>query len=349
MISPFSSGLRYSPYNWDVTQQRAFTNNSGASITTLIKGGATKITLKFDVSNQSATVPSKVAYRVDEQEWIVVPITAQVVVSIPERTKAWTIHTLEVVLSTTSEAVVRWTSPYPSAMKFLGIDTVPENCTAVKPPEKPLFGVVFGDSITEGIGTVGKGGDSTTRSDALHSWAFQLGDEIGAEIGVVGFGLLGMSRAGHGGVPKLGDSWKNLAASIPRDLTPEPDFIVINLGTNDKNGNIAVPTFTADYIATVNAMLKATANTKIFVMVPYGGHYGVLTYRDIVVGVSDPKRTFLVDTTGWWETTDAADGVHPWGYTAPKHAKLLAVELTSRLTQNTRVSLEKIYDGISWR
>lgn len=349
MISPFSSGLHYSPYNWDVNQSRAFTNNSGAKITTLIKGGATKLTLKFNVADQSATVPSKIAYRVDNMEWVIVPVTAQVDVPLPDITKAWSVHKLEIILSTTSEAVGRWANPYPSSIKFLGIDTVPENCTAVKPPEKPLFGLVFGDSITEGIGTIGKGGDSTTRSDALQSWAFQLGDEIGAEIGVVGFGLLGMSRAGHGGVPKLGDSWKNLAANIPRVLSPEPDFIVINLGTNDKNGNISVPTFSADYISTVNAMLKETSNTKIFVMVPFGGHYGVLTYRDIVTGVTDVKRTFMVDTTGWWETTDAADGVHPWGYTAPKHAKLLAVELSSRLTQNTRVSIEKIYDGVSWR
>lgn len=349
MISPFSSGLRYSPYNWNVTQERAFTNNSGASITTQIRGNPTKITLKFDVSKQSATVPSKVAYRIDDREWVIVPITATVDVPIPEALSNWTVHNLEIVLSTTSESVLRWVEPVPSAMRFLGIDTVPATCVAVKPPAKPLNGLVYGDSITEGINTVNKGGDSTNRSDALQSWAFQLGDEIGAEIGVVGFGLLGMSRTANGGVPKLPESWRNISAMVTRDFTPEPDFIVINLGTNDKNGNIPIPTFTSDYISTLNSMLDAMSNTKMFVMVPFGGHYGVMTYQDIVLGVSDPARVFLVDTTGWWDTADATDGIHPWGYTAPKHAKLLATEVSSRLTGSTSFSLEKIYDGLSWR
>lgn len=349
MITPFSSGIRYTPYNWDLTQERAFSNCSGAGFSTMISGNPTAITLKFDTANMSTTVPSKIAYQIDGQGWTVVPVKSRVELLMPSQTALWATHELEVIISTTSEAVARWVSPYPSAVKFTGIDTVPENCVAARLPEKPMNGLVFGDSITEGINTIGRSGDATNRSDALHSWAYQLGSEIGAEIGVVGFGLLGISRAGNGGVPKFGDSWSLIASGIPRVLTPEPNFIAINLGTNDKNSNIAQATFISEYVSALNAILKATSITKIFVMMPFGGHYGALVYQEIVSKASDAKRVFFVNTTGWWASGDAGDGVHPWGYTAPKHAKLLAEEISNNLDLSLENGIEKVYDGFRWR
>lgn len=354
MISANDVNIKYSPYNWDVTAERALTNCGGAMFSTLVTGSPTSIILKFDVKSMSATVPSKIAYRVDGVNWIVEPIKSEVVVTFPSITAKWKTRHLEVVLSTTSEAVDRWNSPNASALKFTGMETTPTTCSTIAIPKKQLSGVIFGDSITEGINTISSGGDATARSDAIQSWAFQVGDTLGAEVGVVGFGRLGMSIAGNGSVPKFPNSWKLLAAGIPRSFEEEPDFIVINLGTNDKNNNITNAVFKADYIASLNAMLSITKNTVIFVMLPFGGHYGAALYKEIVAGASIPARVEFVDTSGWWVTSDAPDNVHPWGYTAPKHATLLSKNISDRLLsapveiEYVTTSSDLFFNGSAW-
>jgi hypothetical protein len=352
MIIPNSPAILYSPYNWDVTADRAFTTAAGASFKTLLTGNPTALNLLFDVSNMASTYPTKIAYRVDNQAWVVVPIAATVAVTLPAYTSAFQKRILEVVMVSSTEGGDRWVNPV-TAVKFKGIDTTPTSVSAVLPVSRLISGIAFGDSITEGINTLSASGDTTNRSDALQSWAYQINHALGAEVGVVGYGRLGISIGANGGVPKFGSSWNYHASGIVRNFDTAPNFIVINLGTNDKNNSVPDATFKADYISVLNAMLTALPGTQFFLMLPFGGHYGLAMYQSVAAGSSDPTRVTVIDTTGWWSSSDAPDGVHPYGYTAQKHSTLVSNIIASKLKgfvppPPVQGAGELVWSGTAW-
>ena len=94
--------------------------------------------------------------------------------------------------------------------------------------------LVYGDSITEGVLTLGGSQKfDTDRNDASVVYSYVLGRLLGAEIGVVGFGYNALTHPGSGGVAPLGAAWNQLWEGVPRSFTtPKPDLIVLNEGTN---------------------------------------------------------------------------------------------------------------------
>ena len=99
--------------------------------------------------------------------------------------------------------------------------------------------LVYGDSITEGVLTLGGSqAADTDHNDASVVYSYALAALLGTEIGVVGFGATGLSRGGSGGVPALGESWNQLWDGVPRSFSPRPDLILFNEGTNDGSNNI---------------------------------------------------------------------------------------------------------------
>ncbi|WIA95788.1 SGNH/GDSL hydrolase family protein [Curtobacterium sp. MCBA15_004] len=346
MISPNDPGILYSPYNWDVTSTRALTVCAGAWFRTLFNAALTSITLRFDVSQMSTSFPTKIAYRVNRQAWQYVNAADTVALQMPTYPSTWGKTSLEVVFLTSSQGGNRWTNST-TALLLTGIDVAPGGATTIAPTPRPLAGFVGGDSIVEGINTIGRDGDSTQRSDALYSWAYQLGDAVGADIGMVGFGGLGMSLP-ISGIPKYPDSWQYQAAGIPRTFTRPPDFALINLGTNDKNNNVDPATFKADYLRALNAMQAALPSTVIFVMMPFGLYYGLSMYQDIVASSAYPDRASVIDTTGWWSNVDSLDSLHPLGYMAPKLAALTANAILTRLKAKPVSPAELVWTGTAW-
>lgn len=64
----------------------------------------------------------------------------------------------------------------------------------------------------------------------------------------------------------------------------------------------------------LNNMLAATpATTRIGVIYPWrGDHASQLAAA--VAGCKSTVRVKVTDTTGWWFSRDASDGLHPYGY-----------------------------------
>lgn len=317
-FGPTNPALLYSPYNWDVTADRALCNTGGYIRTVVIRGS--NVRAMFDVSAQPANV-TQLNFRWDEGAWQTAPIAAEVSLPLPagEPAGVWTQHILEIGVKSTTEGANRWASPYATAAKFLGLrvgytagQTVP---TLDLPVRRELHILVLGDSITEGINTYASSGDTTVRSDSRMSYAHELGDALGAETGIVGFGYQGLLYGGNGSVPTLPLSWDLVAAGLPRSFTPAPDAVFINIGTNDKNRGGTAAAFTAAYTSLLNDMLaKLPPKTRIFVVFPFGGHFGITPYRDAIAACINPDRVTFIDTTGWWSTSEAPDGVHPYGW-----------------------------------
>jgi hypothetical protein len=316
-FAPNNASFAYSPFNWDITAARALTPNAGAYWSVMVTGGAS-YALTFDMSNVPAFL-SQISYRINGGAWVDAEIAAVVPIAKPSSTgqDGWTRHKIEFMVKSTTESANRWASPYLTSVKFQGLrvyhtGTLPTIAPVTK---QSLLGIVIGDSITEGINTLSNIGDAVARSHGRLGWAYLLRQELGCEVGVVGFGRQGLAMTGNGSVPVVGSTWKFVANALARSFTVPPAFVLVNQGTNDKNNSITTAVFSAAYTALLNDMIATLpAGTVIIVQRPFGVTYTNAEYLAIIAATTAPSRVKFIDTTGWWATYESSDSLHPFGW-----------------------------------
>lgn len=337
LIAPNDPNIVYSPGVWDVTASRAKTINAGAYFRTLIQGSPTALALSFDISVDTAPLPQIMA-RVDHGPWLIQEVAASVPLTLPnsaQTTNTWNSHIIELIVKSTSETQSRW-SPQSTSVSFLGVVISPSTCATTPIYQSPRKLLVFGDSITEGVRTLQQTATSskdTDRNDASVGWAFSLTRELGAEVGVIGFGASGFTGSGSGGVPAFGGSYPVLWGSGPARSLAGYDGIIINHGGNDGYG-ASPASVTAAAIPVLNGILAASGTTQIFFMGPLtGAQYPAL--QAAIAASNNPARITWIDPTGWHNRSlDTSDGIHPLGYiditsVAPRLAAIINAKLTS--------------------
>ena len=119
-IAPNDANIKYSPYTWHITSARAKTICSGAMFTLAIDGSPTSLNLLFDMTDVLTPLP-KVAYRIDGEPFVTVPLAASIAVSIPTG-NSWPTHTITVIVDATTQTKTRW-DPQNTAVKFLGVSS----------------------------------------------------------------------------------------------------------------------------------------------------------------------------------------------------------------------------------
>lgn len=306
---PDDPGILYSPYNWAVSNAAGKTINSGAYFKTIFTGAS--CTLNFDISAASAPLP-RLLIRVDGRTWQSVPLAASIAVTLPsDQTNAT--HILDVLVDavTNLPGVSRW-SPQNTAVVLTSIVLASASETVTSPKRKAKNLIVYGDSITEGTRTLNSGAASDVdRNSSVASWAYALAEQLGAEVGVIGFGSTGWTTGGLGGVPKLSLSYNLLWAGQARDFaTYPPDWVVINGGVNDNLNNI-VP----DVLTTVNGLLAATPeSTRIALVRPFANANQEVNLQTGQATCSVPGRVFYITSQGWWLTSESPDAIHPYGW-----------------------------------
>lgn len=310
-IAPNDANILYSPYNWNLTSARARTINAGAYLRATLMGSASAIAAKFDISTDLAPLP-QISYRVDHGPWTSVPIAGTVNLAIPAG-NTWPTHTVELVVKSTTETQNRWNSPQNTAVSFLGFAVTPVTVATRTTRPRKLYVLAYGDSITEGVRTLNmNAANDTDRNDSTVGWAYPLGQLLGAEVGVVGFGATGVTVGGSGNVPALtssyGQQWSGQARSITNPQAP--DIILINIGTNDPAGTDITTAMTG---LLNNLLSKTPATTRIGVIYPWRGDHAA-QLAAAVAACTSASRVKVIDTTGWWSSTDSSDGLHPYGY-----------------------------------
>lgn len=330
-ISHNDPNIIYSPYTWHIDGNRALTN-TGGYFKALIDDAGGDIWCKFDIST---TVPPRpqVAIRVDGGPWQIRNATYFVQAEIPVESAGWSEHLVEVMVKSTTEALNRWDSPYKTAVKFFGFDVVSgaSSSPGLYPKSKSML--IYGDSITEGTNTLTKSGDATVRNHSQLSYAYQLGEQLGCEVGIVGFGGQGLLKSGAGSVPPVTSTYNLIASGLPRDFSDKPDWVVINQGTNDTASS---SDFQTAYTNLLNSIISEVgSSSKIFVLIPFNGDYGSSVYINAIANCTNPKQCYFIDTAGMFNTTNSSDGVHPYGYAnigeiAPKLALAIREAIDSK-------------------
>jgi hypothetical protein len=304
-VAPTDVALGFSAYHWEVTATGATTVNPGASMRVLFAGALLNLT--FDVS-MMVSPPSQLLITVDNGAPQQVSLTeANVAVAIPANNTHGDVpfHSLEVFVKSTTERANRWAAGVPSTRVVLtGVVTDGPLAAWLPAPARVL---VYGDSITEGVLTLGGSQpfDTDHNSNAL-CWSQRLGPLLGADVSVVGFGATGLSRGGSGGVPALGTSFNQLWDGVPRDFSPCPELIVFNEGTNDGANNI-----TAAFVTVLDALLVACPTTPLALLVPFNGAQRA-NLAAAVAATAVPALTHLVDTAGFYNQSYGG-ALHPTG------------------------------------
>lgn len=322
-IAPSNVAFVYSPYNWQVLAGVATAWNPGAYFRVLFSGSS--CTLNFDVSAAVAPL-SQLWWRVDNGPWTQVEVAAAIACAIPAITNNNAdipYHRLDVVVKSidSGPGVNRWVPPTPGAIRFTGL-TLGNGAGVLTPSRAALNVLVYGDSITEGIRTLGETGASPDFSDAMFGWAYALGALLGAEVGLVGFGGTGYLTS-LGQVPVFSSSYGLIAAGVPRVFSPAPDLVVVNHGTNDGGGNVQ-----AAAVSALNGLLAAVS-CRVALLNPLPtSDNGYL--QAAVLGCSAPSRAAFVSTAGFFVKGLGSDSIqlHPSG---PNATALIAPRVAAAL------------------
>ncbi len=308
---------------WDRRKpDRAVTVNGGSYIVARFDGRS--VTARFDMSRNQAPVPT-IAWRIDDDiVWRESEIAASVELAKDLKPGR---HTILLVARGLDEHQPRWAEPLTASITFLGYDL--PGGKLVEPPADPKLKIEFlGDSITEGVRVHSpeRGRDTWPwQTDGLLAYPSQTALKLGAQWRQVGFGAVGVTRAGSGGVPPAPDSFDWFYEGCPRDAW-QADVVVINHGTNDH----AAPsdTFRPAYARYLGLIRQAYPDAKILALRPFCGFHADDIKAEVVARAqAGDTGVVYVDTTGWLEPADFTDGAHPNVGAGPKVAEKLAAAI----------------------
>lgn len=183
-------------------------------------------------------------------------------------------HTVTVILKSMVENFPRWHQPLTNRVSFLGVDA--EGLVALPRPRKRKKTMEFvGDSITEGVlideecrRFAYEGENRPAQDDVTATYAWLLAEQLGVEPLMMGYGAVGVTKGGQGGVPSASQAYPHCFEGAAVTY-PHPDYVFINHGTND--GKADTVTFTAGYVALLDAILTAHPKTQVIAMSPFRG------------------------------------------------------------------------------
>jgi lysophospholipase L1-like esterase len=286
-----NSPLLFSPYNWTTASNGIQTSNAGAYLKFRFNG--TQATLNVDTSGQTS-FPLLDAY-VDGQHtanqlWLKNVTNGQATIF------NGSAGDHDVVVYFRRREIFSGSNPTVAALKqkdwlqdaeHLKVTGVTVDGSFLSNTfRRAKTAVFFGDSITEG----GPQYYQPTAPDrpanypyanvpnnaAYNTYAARLGDLLGTDYGQIGWSGSGWLRpTTPTGNPPFSDSWLryNGKSTATRNFAPPPDYIFVNLGTNDKPFNSSENSLNFNVTTTAYTWLK-TARQKapgaeIFIIDPF--------------------------------------------------------------------------------
>ena len=323
-LRPDDAALLYTPYTWNLQPAAATAAAPGAGFRCLYTGSHSRLNFNVDAMVSPA---SQIWWRIDNGPWTQDSLAATIACTVPPATAAnpdVAYHLLDVIVKSMTETQNRWNPGASTRVIFTGLTLAP-GATAAAPLAAPLNLLIYGDSLTEGVRTLGEtAADDTDRNDASLGWAHRLGSLLGAEVGLAGFGAQGLTTAGSGNVPALGASWNLLYAGAPRSFAPAPDLVILNIGTNDGSADTS-----GAMTALLNALIAACPATPIAVLRPFNGSQAA-NLQAAIAACTAPARCHDIPTAGMFAPGYGADSIalHPSG---PNNIARIAPRLAAAL------------------
>ena len=218
-------------------------------------------------------------------------------------------HKVCVIMKSTNERQHRWYSPVEARVSLLEIEAE----TFLDLPEDTRPTIEFiGDSITEGISidvgysNYGDGRDIVYWNDSTAGYTWRTAKALNFRPIIMGYGCLGTTKKGAGGIPPVAESYKYYSDGYPME-SQQADFIVINHGTNDTEADKEF--FKKRYFEFLCVVRERNPISKIISLTPFSGCLAK-EIEEVVKKYNKEKNddVFYIDTTGWIEP----EPVHPF-------------------------------------
>lgn len=257
-----------------------------------------ELLLSFDMRGISET-PPHLFLQLDGGAKFEAPTDAYLRVEAPDGGA----HALRVIVKSIDECESRWENPN-CRVSFLGCEA--EGFRHLPTDTRPVIEFI-GDSITEGILV-----DPERRSpcytddrynrvyqdDATTGWAWRTAEALGMAARIMGYGAVGLTRGGSGGVPRaaLAYPYAYAGAVLP---PARVDYIVINHGANDSGASDEE--YLKRYEELLDEVRAAHPEAHVLVLPSFWGfHAAVLP--DFVAGYNASRgaRVDFVPTDGWF-------------------------------------------------
>jgi lysophospholipase L1-like esterase len=218
---------------------------------------------------------------------------------------------------------------YDFAFKGLVLDP---GATTIPPDVRTDLIEWIGDSITDGY--------LDARGD-VSDYAWVCSESLGCEHTQIAYPGIALVDGYGQNTIKTGMSTQyfklqdiSYGASVDWDSTKyAPKIIVINIGTNDGQKGTPVDLYLSTYVTFLEKIRTRFPATQLFVMVPHTGYMRAqdsLAYLARVAG-GDAKIHYI-NATGWLQSSDLVDGVHPTDAGQIKLAGLLEPLISPYLT-----------------
>lgn len=337
-VSVDDSNLVWSPYNWKFSgTSYAQTAAGGSYVKIAFTGDTLGINVDTTALDGAGYDPAniKVHAYIDGATTPISKTLADAVSNTVTFSNSLTPgnHYARIMLSATQQFNNRWTSGAPNSLRITGIQlntsgTVNDLSTTPL-AQKPRKILIYGDSITEGIGA----------SQFENSYAAIMATDLNAEYGQVGYGKLGWGQTGWGNVTQFYDSntptassWRNYyfgaARLVGNDPTQGfidgvPDAVFVNMGTNDATFGTPTGQVRSETTAWLTEVRQAVGiRPELFVISPFGfGTPSKAAYKSALLGgVTDyladhsDSRVLTLDLgTDGYNTlqSNSSDGTHP--------------------------------------
>lgn len=362
-----TANLIWSPYNWRFSGSTfAVSQHPGAYVKFSFTG--TLLSVAIDTADLvsgsvSAGDYPLLTYSIDDGAWAEATVASTI--SLATGLAAGT-HTAQIFIKNTIKTYDRWTTPI-SAVKITSF-TLSSGSSIVTPTGSAIQRgdrmIVYGDSIAEGHRALTAVSD-INGSDGRQAWGNLLGAALGAEVGIVGFSGAGWNTAGLGNSVRFyfastpaSQSWDKYSNGQSRlsggALSPAPDYIVVNYGTNDSG---TVDATLAGVVQGWLAAARAAApSARIVIVIPFS--------RTKATAISDGFNAYqtatpdsnakLVDlgtdfAQGFYATTQAFatirghDAQHPNVNTNAEAASRIASAVEQAFSSGTPISFGYAY------
>ena len=293
IIKPNDKKIRYTG-RWNVTEEFAASTANGNYFEFSYCGECA--VLGFDTSYTRTPFPH-IYISVDGGANIEVSLDRYIRISAEEGE-----HKVMVIMKGSVETQHRWYAPIEAKVSLLDIEA--DGFLTLPADDRKTIEFI-GDSITEGISidvgyvNYNAKGDMIYWDDATAGYAWRTAKALNLRPIIMGYGCLGTTRGGAGGIPPVAESYKYYSDGYPME-SHNADFVVINHGTNDRRSDMEL--FKQKYFEFLCVVRERNPKAKIISLTPFSGC--VAKEIDEAVKKYNSEKNddvFYIDTTGWIE------------------------------------------------
>lgn len=263
------------------------------------------------------------------QLWISVDGGARIGVPLDRHLRVWANapgnHVVRVIFKSANEMAHRWNEPFGGGVTFLGYDA--EEAGSLLPAEEKKTIEFVGDSITEGIlidEALGEGMKWFGRSyqdDVTAGYAWLTAEALDLEPYFMGYGGVGVTKGGSGGVPRAQEAYPFCFAGEPVRYG-QPDYILINHGANDRFR--PAEEFCRGYRELLDVVTERNPAARVIVLAPFcGAHQEALEALVAEYQEQTGNNIGFIPTTNWVP----AEPLHPDRKGHREISRRLAAEL----------------------